>query len=185
MVLPKLFAIAVVTIIAIFSAGGSSWGRGPLTGETGQTVNGGSLNSHFLLASAYSLSAEEERAVKLLNSDRAAHGLEPLAVNPALAAVAGRHAQDMIDHKFFSHTNPAGESPKDRVSRSGASFGYVGENLAMDATVEAAEAALMRSLAHRANILSPRYTEVGIGVREGSDGEVYMVQVFIGPGSAL
>ena len=162
-------------VSVVILAGGSSWSQG--------LVGDGNVSGNSISSAVRNISAQEELSVKLLNADRLAHGLQPLAVNPILTTIAERHAQDMIDHMFFSHINLEGESPKDRVSRSGISFGYVGENLAIDITVEAAEAALMRSLAHRANILNSQYTEVGIGVREGSDGEIYMVQVFIGPGA--
>ena len=43
-----------------------------------------------------------------------------------------------------------------------------------------AEQAFMNSSGHRANILSPNYTEVGVGVRYDAKGSAYVVQEFIG-----
>lgn len=122
---------------------------------------------------------DEQRAFDLLNADRAANGLPPLKLNLAVTAVAERHAQDEINRKFFAHNNPDGQSPFDRMRAAGISFGYAGENLAINQNVTAAEQAFMNSPGHRANILSPQYTEVGIGVRYSPQGSVYVVQNFI------
>ncbi len=128
------------------------------------------------------LSADEARAVALVNADRAARGLPPLRVNMTLVALARDFAQDMIDRDYFphDHKNPEGETFEGRLLRYGVSYVNAGENLAMDSSVDAAERALMDSKGHRANILSAKYSEVGIGVRYGPAGEVYVVQEFVG-----
>ncbi len=126
------------------------------------------------------LTNEEQLAFTLLNADREANGLAPLKLNHAISAVAHRHAQDEIDRAFFAHTNPDGLSPFDRMHTAGITFRFAGENLALDQDVTAAEQALMNSPGHRANILSPDYTEVGIGIRFNSQGALYLVQCFIG-----
>ncbi|MBP1765184.1 MAG: SCP-like extracellular [Firmicutes bacterium] len=126
------------------------------------------------------LSNEEQLAFTLLNADREANGLSPLKLNLAISAVAQRHAQDEIDRAFFAHNNPDGLSPFDRMHAAGITFRYAGENLAIDQDVTAAEQALMNSSGHRANILSPDFTEVGIGIRFNSQGSLYIVQCFIG-----
>ena len=126
------------------------------------------------------LSADEERAVALVNADRAAQGLPPLAVNMTLVELARDNAQDMIDRKFSSHTSPEGEGLEGRLARYGVNYRSAGENLAMNVSVDAAERALINSPGHRANILGADYSEVGIGVRRGIDGAVYIVQEFVG-----
>lgn len=125
------------------------------------------------------VTADEQRAFDLLNADRAANGLTPLKLNLAVTAVAERHAQDEINRNFFDHNNPDGQSPFDRMRSAGISFGYAGENLAINQNVTVAEQAFMNSPGHRSNILSPQYTEVGIGVRYNPQGSVYVVQNFI------
>ena len=53
------------------------------------------------------------------------------------------------------------------VRAAGARFAIIGENLALAPTTELAHRGLMDSPGHRANILSPQYGRVGIGVAEG------------------
>ena len=124
------------------------------------------------------LSAEEQQAFNLLNADRAANGLAPLRLNSQLVGLAEYYAQDMINRHFFSHNNPEGQTPFDRMRQRGISFGYAGENLAINSSVSAAEQAFMNSAGHRANILNSHYTQVGVGVRHSSQGGVYVVQEF-------
>lgn len=127
------------------------------------------------------LTADEAKAFQLLNADRAANGLPALKINMNLVRLAERYAQDMINRNYFSHYNPEGQSPFDRMKQAGISYRYAGENLAINRNVTAAEKAFMNSSGHRANILSRNYTEVGIGVRYDAAGSVYVVQEFIKP----
>lgn len=124
------------------------------------------------------LTADEQKAVDLLNADRAANGLPPLRVNLKLTGLARDYAQDMINRNFFSHYNPEGKSPFDRMRAYGIRYGYAGENLAINSSVAGAERAFMNSPGHRANILNSHYTQVGIGVRYSPRGSVYVVQEF-------
>lgn len=121
---------------------------------------------------------EEQQALDLLNADRRANGLSPLRMNAQLTALAEDYAQDMINRGFFSHTNPEGQSPFDRMRQRGISYGYAGENLAINSSIHNAEDAFMNSPGHRANILNSNYTQVGLGVRHSPSGAVYVVQEF-------
>jgi uncharacterized protein YkwD len=125
-----------------------------------------------------SVSVEAQQAFSLLNADRAKSGLPPLRISAALSALAEVYAQDMINRSFFSHTNPQGQSPFDRMRQAGIQYGYAGENLAINVSVPEAEQAFMNSPGHRANVLSSHYTQVGVGVRHSSNGSVYVVQEF-------
>lgn len=125
------------------------------------------------------LTTDEKRAFDLMNADRTANGLPALKLNMNVVKVARAHGQDMINRNFFAHENPNGLSPFDRMRANGIQFSYAGENLAINRTVDLAEKAFMNSPGHRANILSPNYTEVGIGVRYDANGSVYVVQNFI------
>ena len=57
----------------------------------------------------------------------------------------------------------------------------VGENVAYTSTVTRAHTLLMNSPAHRANILSTTFTQVGLGVAKDSHGTVWVVEVFRKP----
>jgi uncharacterized protein YkwD len=127
-----------------------------------------------------SSASEEQQAINLLNKDRAAKGLPALKANSQLTSLARNYARDMINRGYFSHYNPEGQSPFDRMKKAGISYTSAGENLAINTSVAAAETAFMNSSGHRANILNSSYTEVGIGVVHSSSGQVYVVQEFIG-----
>lgn len=149
------------------------------SGAASATGTSGSSSSSGSTTPATGLTADEQRAVDLMNADRQAAGLAPLKVNLSLVRLAENYAQDMINRNFFSHYNPEGKSPFDRMSAAGISYRYAGENLAINTSVDKAEVAFMNSSGHRANILNPNFTEVGIGVRY-KGGSVYVVQEFIG-----
>lgn len=122
----------------------------------------------------------QARALQLLNRDREKHGLAPLVYSTALTELAEHYAADLIARGFFSHNDPDGRSPFDRMRAFGIAYQHAGENLAINDGVEAAQAAFMDSPTHRANVLHPQYTEVGIGVRVAPNGKTYVVQEFIG-----
>lgn len=112
----------------------------------------------------------------LLNRERARHGLGRLRSNGRLRAAALRHSGHMARANFFDHTSPSGSSMTDRVRRAGylrGSGGWaLGENIAWGAgslaTPRAIVRAWMRSPGHRANILTPRFREIGVGVAHGA-----------------
>lgn len=133
------------------------------------------------MAAVYSLSAMEQKAFVLLNADRRNAGLEPLTVNLKLSKLAADYAADMNTRKFFSHVDPDGKDPFDRMAAIDIDFPNAGENIALSPDVESAHKMLMDSPLHRENILNPKFTEAGIGVRPNLRGGVYLVQEFIGP----
>ena len=147
----------------------------PVINSSGQTESASTKPS----TTNVDYSADEKRAFDLLNGDRAKNGLKPLKFNTQLAALGGKYAQDMINRKFFAHNDPDGRSPFDRMKQAGISYSYAGENLAINSNVTTAEQAFMNSPGHRANILSPNDTDVGLGVRYDAKGSVYVVQEFI------
>ena len=114
-------------------------------------------------------SGAEAQVLTLVNAERAAAGCRALVADPALAAVARAHSQDMRDRGFFSHENPDGLSPFDRAERAGISARA--ENIARGQKDAAAVMdAWMNSSGHRANILNCGLTRLGVGVAEGSGG---------------
>ena len=112
----------------------------------------------------------------LLNKQRKMHGRRALDANRRLARAARKHARDMVERSYFSHTAPGGVDFVDRIM----SQDYVdpgegwtlGENLAWGsyqlATPKAIVRSWMNSPGHRANILNTRFREIGIGVADGA-----------------
>lgn len=109
----------------------------------------------------------EKKMLDLVNQERQAAGLNPLAADPELTEVARRHSADMFARGYFAHDTPEGKSPFDRMHDAGVRFLTAGENLALAPTIPVAHTGLMNSPGHRANILRPQFGRVGIGVMDG------------------
>lgn len=120
--------------------------------------------------------------VELANGDRSATGLQELAMNPTLVAVAQAKANDMAEKSYFAHTSPEGIEPWHWFETVGYSYAHAGENLAINFSDSAdVEHAWMNSPAHRDNILNSKYTEIGIATAQGAyEGRTttFVVQVF-------
>lgn len=68
------------------------------------------------------------------------------------------------EQEVLDHTNPDGESPFDRMSNAGYSYSYAGENIAAGyPSPSAVVAGWMGSTGHCKNIMSPNFTEIGVG----------------------
>jgi uncharacterized protein YkwD len=109
----------------------------------------------------------ETQMLDLLNRARAENGLESLTLDPTIREVARAYSTTMFQQGVFAHVDQAGATPFDRMRAGGVSFRAAGENLALAPTVRIAHDGLMNSPGHRANILSPRFRRVGIGVADG------------------
>ena len=109
----------------------------------------------------------EARMLQLVNAERAAAGLRPLAPDPELTAVARKHSADMFGRGYFAHDTPDGRDPFDRMREAGVRFLTAGENLALAPTVQVAHTGLMNSPGHRANILHKDFGRLGIGIMDG------------------
>ncbi len=118
---------------------------------------------------------EAERLVlDATNAARVKRGLAPLAAESTLRQAARAHSADMIARGFFSHDNPDGASPSDRVShRHRRLVGLTGENIWTGSgygsfpSGELARTIIdgwMSSPGHRGNILKPEYTHLGVGI---------------------
>jgi uncharacterized protein YkwD len=98
---------------------------------------------------------------RLVNEERRAAGLEPYVWDRHLALSAQRHAEDMAENGYFSHTSQDDASPR-------------GENIAQGyRTAADVMEGWMSSDGHRANILAGGSNEIGIGLRD-----FHWVQVF-------
>jgi uncharacterized protein YkwD len=124
----------------------------------------------FLLvpaAQAATLSQSERSLLGAVNDARAANNLRPLKVDPKLLAAARAYSATMIQQDAFTHGAFA-----ERLARSGARGPAFGENLAWGTGPYASARSIVRmwmdSPGHRANLLRPGWTRVGIGARVGN-----------------
>ncbi|NLK00133.1 MAG: hypothetical protein GX318_02700 [Clostridia bacterium] len=129
---------------------------------------------------AAGLSAEEHKMIQLVNQERVSRGLTALEIDLNLVKTARMKSQDMITKNYFAHQSPTYGSPFDLIKSQGISYRTAGENLAGASTVDLAHNNLMNSPGHRANILNPNYTHIGIGVVNGGNYGNMFTQHFIG-----
>lgn len=120
----------------------------------------------------------EAQMLELINQEREALGLAPLAADPALTLVARAHAADMFARGYFAHVNLDGAGPFDRIAAARIRYRAAGENLALAPTLNLAHQGLMNSPSHRANILQPQFGRVGIGILDGGAYGLMVVQNF-------
>jgi len=107
----------------------------------------------------------------------------PLRISRELTDAAEDHAHDMAKKKFFEHESRDGSQPKDRVRRAGYLSKLTGENIAYGPeSAEEVVAGWLDSPGHCANIMDPRFQDLGIGLARGKKrGEIYWVQDFAAP----
>jgi len=84
----------------------------------------------------------------------------------------------MQTNHYFSHTSPTYGSPWAMMELAGLKVQWAGENIAGNNSAAGAMAAWMQSPEHRANILDPKFTHIGVGVAYGSPYNIY-VQEFL------
>lgn len=111
-----------------------------------------------------------QRILVALNRVRVEHGLAPLELDPQLTHAATEHTSEMLRDGYFGHDSADGASFTTRLAAyTGATGAHwsVAENLLWasgpldaDRTI----AVWMASPGHRANILAPRWRQVGIAV---------------------
>ncbi len=125
------------------------------------------------------LTFDEQLMVDMINQERIAAGVNPVQVDLRLASVGRAKANDMKVNNYFSHTSPTYGSPWAMMQQVGLTVKWAGENISGNKSVSGSMAALMLSPGHKANILDPRFTHVGVGIAYGSAyGNLY-VQEFM------
>ncbi len=125
---------------------------------------------------------QESEVVRLLNVERSKRGLMLLKENWELSRIARYKSADMANKNYFSHTSPTYGSPFKMIESFGIRFSAAGENIAMGQdSPSSVMNAWMNSPGHRANILSPSFTEIGVGLAKNSNGRLYWTQLFMKP----
>jgi uncharacterized protein YkwD len=153
--------IAVAAALVALGSATSAWASsGSLRGATHRVAPRGSV---------VAVSSLERDVLVDVNQLRASHHLAPLRLSAGLAAAARQHSQQMAVDGYFAHQSFDGSSFWKRIQRYYAQgrFGYwsVGENLLWSSPDVDASGALqmwMNSPEHRANLLAPRWREIGL-----------------------
>lgn len=113
-------------------------------------------------AAVAGLTRAEAHLLRDLNRVRAAHGLAPLRYDPHLQRAARAHSRDMLINQIFQHGAFGA-----RMVRFDVRGSLTGENLAWGKGYFGSASMIVRawlsSPEHRANLLRPNFTRIGIG----------------------
>lgn len=182
--------VPVLVIAVVLVPAGSSTASSSSTID----VSGGALQSAKRLDNAVSIAKPEppvtgtsldpelQLVLDLTNLERTSRGLAPLTHNPLLGSAAQLHSQDQADMRTLTHTGSDGSNPGERITRAGYSWRTWAENAAAGyRTAHDLVAAWMNSPGHRANLLNPSVTEIGLGVAATPSGYRYWTQKFAAP----
>jgi len=117
-----------------------------------------------VIPSVTALTTDEQHMLDMINQERIAAGVTPVKLDLRLASVGRAKANDLKANNYFDHTSPIYGSPWAMMQQVGLTVQWAGENISGNKSVEGSMAALMLSPGHRANILDPRFTHVGVGI---------------------
>lgn len=118
------------------------------------------------------------------NLERFQAGLSFLTLDEKLSLVAREKSIDLRNNNYFDHNSPRYGTPFEMMTRFGLKYVQAGENLAAGYTdYFAAMEGWMKSPGHKANILEPGFTLIGVGFVSStiSDYDSYWTQMFIRP----
>ena len=122
---------------------------------------------------AFADSASDSQFAADTNQARSDNSLRGYSVSSDLTSVARRWAAYMASHRTLEH-NPS-------YSSQVCCWRSVGENVGVGASVSQIQQAFMNSSPHRDNILSHSFTQAGFGTARGSDGRLYVDELFRQP----
>ena len=127
---------------------------------------------------------DEHRTAELLfaliNQSRRQMHLKPVLLLPALTVVAQRHSREMMERGTFGHRSLQYGDLSKRLSHLSNRFTIAEEALALASSPWSAHDSLLDSPSHRATLLSPALTHVGIGVAtDKSQQLLYITECFI------
>ena len=136
----------------------------------------------------------EQKVHAGINAARASNGVSPqLRWEDKLGDVARAHSDDMTRRGYFSHDNPEGLGPSERIDQAGYNCWKDGHyGVAENITIELVSSSINRmadgavqswlnSPGHRTNLLGRQYDRTGIGASFGTwrgYKAVYVTQVF-------
>lgn len=139
--------------------------------------NLGEVNDQFM-------TQVENLIYEKVNEERTKAGLETLSYNTTMEKYARIKSQDMGDNNYFSHEDLSGNLITTQMKNDGVTYRAWGENIAYIGGVSDANALAeqfmtnwMNSQGHRENILSSKFSSIGVGVYKIGN-KVYATQEF-------
>jgi len=160
----------------IITVGGASASAGSGASTSSSSGAGGTGTSNAagpgLVTSTCAFTIDQSKVndtVAAINAYRAQNGLPPYTVNPDLVTAAQAHAADMACHNLFVHTGSNGSTPTSRVASTGYVASAVTENVYGSYPPLTGQGAVdwwkndLTDIRHNQNLLSAKYTEIGVG----------------------
>ena len=120
--------------------------------------------------------AIEASMLERINALRAAEGAHPLERNPALDEAARVQSDDMAAQGTLAHVSARTGDPASRVRDAGVVAIRLAENIARAEDADAALRSFLASKHHRAELLDPHMTDIGMAAAAG-EGGVYVTQL--------
>ncbi len=154
-------------------------GNGGNAGNAGNANAGNKVSKSAAPTSVPSGDGNNDQQVVLneINQFRAQNGLPPVRLSAKLNQAAQGYSEEMAQDGHFSHTSLDGTTFGQRIRRTGYQPGAATENIAKgQKSPHDAVQAWINSPGHRANLLNPDVTEIGVGRAVGADGSVYWTQ---------
>lgn len=122
-----------------------------------------------IFASTEAVQVQERELVRLVNAERAAVGVPPLADDVRLDQSSKAKSADMFERQYFAHVNSDGEGPGRFASRAGYPYSIIGENLAMGfVAAEDIVSAWRQSPLHARNMQEAAFADTGLSVIGGT-----------------
>jgi uncharacterized protein YkwD len=177
----RLWLIINVTNTAAVPTGTAATNSSPTT--TSNT--GGSSSGTATCAFSIDQSKLTE-TINALNAYRSQNGLPAYTVNSLLAVAAQRHANDMACNNLFVHTGSDGSTPETRVAATGYVASSMSENVYGSYPPLTGQGAInwwatdKIDPRHNQNLLSSKFTEIGVGYSFFNNYGYYVV-VFAAP----
>jgi uncharacterized protein YkwD len=170
----SITAVCVLAILALFVFRADLVRVLPILNSTKNALeeiakdisNPGALRSKIESRNAF---LTEAGVLEFTNSERINAQLKTFTSNQKLSDIAERRLQDMFAKQYFEHVSPEGTSASTEADVVGYEYVSIGENIALGNfdNDQVIVQAWMDSPGHRANILSPKFTEIGIAVGRG------------------
>ena len=130
------------------------------------------------------MAAVETAIYNKVSEERAKAGVPALTYNTVMQKYARIKSQDMGDKKYFSHEDLNGNLITTQMKKDGVSYkawgeniAYIGGNVSADTLAQQFMTNWMNSSGHRENILSTKFSSIGVGVYKIGN-KVYATQEF-------
>jgi uncharacterized protein YkwD len=133
----------------------------------------------------FTLGETEQKLLEAANDSRTKEKIGKLIANRTLTDIARKHAENMAKQEKMDHVLD-GKGVAKRAEEGGYNYRVIGENLAEATGDKEAPAPTpaeihknwMESKPHRANLLNPKFEQVGIAVVKSAKGTYFYCQVF-------